>query len=307
MKTKKREKSPIRMDAFISHASEDSTLAARIEKALEDDGLSAWLDRSEIRVGVLLRNELQAAIQNSSVVILLWSESAASSRWVAAELLTTFHLDRFIVPCVLDGTQLPQFLQNTVYLDLRQDKGKRIKSLCRAVRQAPNSANVIPPIMYSQSEELKQTIQAIYQGQTEVLKLLEDRNIDKARKVYKIVDKMMKNAEKVWRLDPWVINLAGYHRKNAYMLKHWDAIQAGRPPKDPFLERAERFFFEALFVNPIDHSALNGLGSILIFERDLDAAEFFIRRAISLAQKEGIDYSAAQQDLAMILQFKKKK
>lgn len=165
----------------------------------------------------------------------------------------------------------------------------------------------MPTIMCSQSNELKQAIQGIYQGQIEVLKLLEDRNLDKARKVHNIVDKMMENAEKVWRLDTMVINLAGYHRKNSYMLKHWDAIQAGRPPKDPILERAERFFFEALFVNPIDNSALNGLGSILIFERDLDAAEFFIRRAISLAQKEGIDYSAADQDLAMILQFKQKK
>ena len=101
-----------------------------------------------------------------------------------------------------------------------------------------------------------------------------------------------------------VLNLSGYHHKNAYMLKHWAAIQAGRPPKDRLLERAERFFFEALFVNPNDYSALNGLGSILIFERDLDAAEFFIRQAIALAGQHGIDYSEAKHDLAMILAFK---
>jgi len=71
------------------------------------------------------------------------------------------------------------------------------------------------------------------------------------------------------------------------------------------IERAERFFFEALFVNPNDYSALNGLGSILIFERDLEAAEFFIHRAIALAKQDGIDYAAAKHDLAMVLAFKR--
>ena len=102
-----------------------------------------------------------------------------------------------------------------------------------------------------------------------------------------------------------ILNLAGYHRKNAYMLKHWDAIQAGRPPKDPLLRRAEQFFFEALFVTPTDYSALNGLGSILILERELEAAEFFVRRAIALAKKKKIAYSDAEHDLAMIAYYKK--
>ena len=114
----------------------------------------------------------------------------------------------------------------------------------------------------------------------------------------------MANAEKAWPLELMILNLAGYHRKNAYMLKHWAAIQAGRPPNNRLLARAERFFFEALFVDPKEYSALNGLGSILIFERDLDAAEFFIRRAIALAEQNEVSYTAAQHDLAMIHAFK---
>jgi hypothetical protein len=42
----------------------------------------------------------------------------------------------------------------------------------------------------------------------------------------------------------------------------------------------------------------------LIFERDFDAAEFFIRQAIALAGQHRIDYAEAKQDLAMILAFK---
>jgi hypothetical protein len=47
------------------------------------------------------------------------------------------------------------------------------------------------------------------------------------------------------------------------------------------------------------------LGSILILGRDLEAAEFFIRRAIALAEQAGINYAAAEHDLAMILAFKR--
>lgn len=47
---------------------------------------------------------------------------------------------------------------------------------------------------------------------------------------------------------------------------------AGRAPKDPLLNQGERHFFDALCVDPSDPSALNGLGSILMFERELDAA-----------------------------------
>jgi len=74
--------------------------------------------------------------------------------------------------------------------------------------------------------------------------------------------------------------------------------------QDPLLRRAEQFFFEALFVDPMDCSALNGLGSILILERELEAAEFFVRRAIAIAKKKKMAYLEAEHDLAMITYYK---
>ena len=106
-----------------------------------------------------------------------------------------------------------------------------------------------------------------------------------------------------------IANLAGYHLKNAYMVKYWDAIQAGRAPQDELLDHAERRFFEALFLDSTDPSALNGLGSIFILERELDAAEFFIRAATSEAIKRGINqYPAAEHNLKLVqyLQSKNK-
>jgi hypothetical protein len=37
------------MDAFISHSSREREVAGELEQALEADGLSVWLDDSDIR------------------------------------------------------------------------------------------------------------------------------------------------------------------------------------------------------------------------------------------------------------------
>ena len=291
------------MNIFISHSSKDTSQSVRIEKALEKDGHEVWLDRSDIRLGVLLRAELQSAISKSRAVVLVWSKAAAASRWVAAEIITSFHLKRFIIPCVVDNTPLPQFLDNTVYLDFRANPKTALRSLRRAVADVPRTANTFSKVMSSQSPDLQEMIRLIVKAQGVEL----DRfgaDLAGAREMHAVVDAAMKKVEKRWRLDLTVLNLAGYHRKNAYMLKHWDAIQAGRPPKDPILRRAEQFFFEALFVNPTDCSALNGLGSVLLLERELEAAEFFVRRAIAIAKKKNLAYSDAERDLAMITYYK---
>jgi len=288
------------MIAFISHSSANQNMAKAVEKALADHGIQSWLDSSDIRVGTLLRAELQDAIAGARVLVLLWSKPAARSRWVAAELLTAFHLNRFVIPCMLDAIPPPFFLQNTLVVHLRPRAQDWIDPLVRAVANAPKSANRIPGVLSSQGQELLEAIQEAADVQSKVLDLAGNREIEKALELQGYFDTFFSVVRKAWPLEPMILNLAGYNEKNRYMLKHWDAIQAGRPPKNRLLERAERYFFEALFANPNDYSALNGLGSILIFARDLDAAKFFIRRAIVLAKRQGVDYQEAKADLALI-------
>jgi hypothetical protein len=266
--------------------------------------LKVWLDRSEIRAGRLLRKELQAALRDSRVVILLWSKAAAKSRWVAAELLTAFHLHRFIIACACDKTPLPYFLQNTIYLNLEPRKTGWVEYLQRAIQEAPAAANEVPTKIGAQTPELREAIGKLFKEQAAVISRLKMNDLVGAKQCQVIADREMKAAEKKWRLEAMILNLAGYHRKNAYMLKHWAAIQAGRPPQDRLLDRGERFFYESLFGDPYDFSALNGLGSILFYERDLDAAEFFIRRALALAERAGVDYDAAKRDLQSVLTHK---
>jgi TIR domain len=294
----------VAVDAFISHSSKNRAAARRLEKLLESEGLDVWLDDSEIRLGVLLDSELQGSIRQCRTFVLLWSKPAAASRWVNSEWLTAFHLDRLILPWVLDETRLPQCLQNSVYLSLPRVGQEEAKRLARQIGDAGDSATQVAPLMRAEAPELSAAIATIAAQQQEVGDALGLRELDEAAKIQASLDEVMQDARERWPLDPMIVNLDGYHLKNAYMLAHWDAIQAGRAPRDPLLDQAEWRFFETLSIDPTDPSALNGLGSILLFERDLQAAEFFIKAAIRAAKRQGMaSYPAAEQDLALVKRF----
>jgi hypothetical protein len=297
------DESTIERDAFISHASADLAAASRIEKALEAESLDAWLDHSEIQLGVLLAGELQQAISACRVLILLWSEAAAASRWVNTEWIAAHHLDRFILPCVLDDTALPQCFEHSVHLDLRRDWRTAAARLAGAVRGAAVGANPLPPPMRAESRELREAIQAIVSGQKLVTDALGRGEIDKAAEAQALLDRFMPVALAGWPLDPMIVLLDGYHIKNDYMVRHWRALQSGRGPADSALQRSEQRFFEALWLDPTDPSGLDGLGSILMLRRDLHAARFFFLRAIDQAKRRGITYEAAIENLDAVERF----
>ena len=294
---------PPQSPVFVSHSSTTTDAARQVKTALEDAGFTAWLDYSDIQVGGLLRDELHDAIRQSRAVVLVWSAAAAQSRWVCAEVLTAFHLDRFIVPCVVDDTPLPQFLGSDVFVDLRK-AGDGLRQVVRGVEIAPAHANRLPPLVAAPNPEVQATVADLYERQKLVTDPLTERDLAAAARAQAQLDPDMKRAEQRWRYELQILNLGGYHRKNGYMVEHWDAIQAGRPPRDPILYEGERLFFEAALVDPLDVSALNGLASILIFELELDAAAFFNARAIELSQKQSLLYDAALQDRDLIAWMK---
>jgi len=224
---------------------------------------------------------------------------------VKAEIMTAFHLNRFILLYRCDKTNPPYFLQNTVYRDLQQPNADWAKELYRNIIHAPRTANIVPAFVASQNIKLQKAINAINTKQHELFDELDNGNLKRAKALQKLIGNYINTSIKTWPYDSTILNLAGYHFKNAYMLKFDAQIQAGQPPKNILLEKAERFFFDSLFINPYDYTSLNGLGSILFYERDLEAAEFFVNRAIGLSKKDGVNYIEAKQDLKLIRFFKR--
>ena len=253
-------------DAFVSHASLDAKFASLIKRSLKTQDLSSWIDSSDLAFGALLREELQAAIQASRVLVLLWSQAASQSRWVMAEIFTSFHLDRFIIPCVLDETPLPQFLQNTAFLSRKRDEADIGRKLARAIEAAPVTANRVTPWLGVRSQLVQSLIDTIGGLQIGVV-LAMSEDFQKAAGANISVANSLKHARNLAPYDPMILNLSGYQRKNDYMFAHWDEIQAGRAPKHPLLSQRERYFFEALCVDPSDANAVrarhNSMGGIL--------------------------------------------
>src|SRR5262245_43594196 len=268
-------------DAFISHASADAAFAETLDASLKADKLTTWIDNLNVGFGGLLRNQIQSAIENSNQMVLVWSDSAVKSRWVMAEMFTAFWLDRFIIPCVVDATPLPQFLGNSAYLSRHRDRDRIGERLCRAVRAAPAHANQPAAFIAGQDPQVEALIDGVAAAQYDVLSAIQ-KQFDKAAEANRHVGSVLRKLQELSPLHPMVLNLAGYQCKNDYMFKHWDAIQVGRAPKDPLLDRGERYFFDSLSVRPADVSAINGLGSILFYQRELDAAEFLQRRALDI-------------------------
>jgi hypothetical protein len=77
-------------------------------------------------------------------------------------------------------------------------------------------------------------------------------NVALTRKIHAALDKSVRAAVRRFPFEAQILNVAGYHQKNAYMLNHWDAIQAGRAPPDPLLQKSEHCFFASLQANPLD-------------------------------------------------------
>jgi tetratricopeptide (TPR) repeat protein len=290
-------------DAFLSHASEEDTLATDIRKELTAHRISVWLDHHDLRRQGLLLAALQGVIEHSRHVVLLWSKASTRSRYVAGEWNFAWNRNRSIIPCRVDRTPLPLGLAGMLYCDFRSSFKDGIGQLNEVLAHKPHKPRKTPERADLDSRQLatsRQAVDTIFTQQDLLLRSLDRGDTAAATKLQARLDPVVNAALRKYPKDADIIGLAGYHLKNAYMLKHWQDFQAGRSPADPLLERSEARFWAALQCRPNDASALNGIGNVLWLRGDLDAAEFYIKRSIERAHAEGFSYPYAEDDLRQL-------
>ena len=71
---------------FISYSSADRHLARRVSRRLLYCGARVIIDEADLRPGVFLTEELERQIRLATHLIVIWTEAAASSQWVAREI-----------------------------------------------------------------------------------------------------------------------------------------------------------------------------------------------------------------------------
>jgi uncharacterized protein YjbI with pentapeptide repeats len=73
---------------FISYAHQDEALAQRLYKDLQDKGVRCWFAPHDLKPGTLFHGGIENAIHAHEVVLLLLSEHAIASNWIAYEVET---------------------------------------------------------------------------------------------------------------------------------------------------------------------------------------------------------------------------
>ncbi len=92
-----------RNTAFISHATADDTFVRKLRQTLETHGIAAWTDSRELTPGDWVDPEIERAIADRAVFMVVVSAHTFQSKWVKKELAYAQSLQKRIVALLLDG------------------------------------------------------------------------------------------------------------------------------------------------------------------------------------------------------------
>ena len=108
-------------DIFISYARADEVVAARLADCFKEQGWRLWWD-DHLRAGEDFRDEIQEALENARVVVVLWTENSIDSRWVKEEAEIGMERD-VLVPVLLEDVRIPMGFKGVHAADLREWDG----------------------------------------------------------------------------------------------------------------------------------------------------------------------------------------
>jgi len=111
-------------DAFISHTGVDKSTADELRIRLEARGRKIWFDKTCIVPGETILIAIANGLKNSTRVLLLMSAKALESGWVKMEYEKVLHSDpgnlmRRLIPILLSDCEIPDFVEERLYIDAR--------------------------------------------------------------------------------------------------------------------------------------------------------------------------------------------
>ncbi|MEO0551085.1 MAG: TIR domain-containing protein [Pseudomonadota bacterium] len=109
-------------DVFISYSHQNAQTVLPIVETVEQQGVSIWIDREEMRAGQTWAGQIVRAIKASGRFCLMCSEAAFASDHVRREVYLADKYGKAMVPVRLDGTEMPEdieyFLIGKQWIDL---------------------------------------------------------------------------------------------------------------------------------------------------------------------------------------------
>jgi hypothetical protein len=148
-------------EVFISYSRHDSEAANALADTLSKAGLSVWLDRNAIQEGDAFDTQIEEAIAQTSVVVVIWSAHSVKSHWVRAEAAYALGKHK-LLPISVDQCDPPlQFMQiQTIdfrYWD-RTSKHHAFQQLAGALAKRLDASAATPDV---RARSVSQSLEAL--------------------------------------------------------------------------------------------------------------------------------------------------
>src|SRR5215469_8246761 len=112
-------------DIFISHSSRDKSAALNLAITLNFCSVDVWLDDWELEVGQSLTDRIAKAMDESQFIAILITENYNKTVWTKTEYKRASAREQkeqrtVMLPLIVGKAEIPAFLEDKVYIDLRE-------------------------------------------------------------------------------------------------------------------------------------------------------------------------------------------
>jgi predicted ATPase len=114
---------------FISYAHADSAFVDRLEADLRHQGFDPWVDRQRLAGGLRWRRELQEAVEQAQVLLIVLSPDAIASQSVQIEFDYALDLHKVVIPLYHRQCEVPMELRAIQWVDFRQSYEQGLSAL----------------------------------------------------------------------------------------------------------------------------------------------------------------------------------
>lgn len=132
------------MPVFISYSHADELIVNKLAAHLVKNNANVWVDTWELNVGDSILIRVQDALVDSSALLVILSKSSVASEWckkeLSAGLMRELHEKRVVVlPVIVEDCEIPLFLKEKMYADLRKDFDQGLHSILSAIAKVTNA------------------------------------------------------------------------------------------------------------------------------------------------------------------------
>ncbi len=126
MRIERGAKRTARPDIFISHSSRDKVAATQLATTLNFCAVDVWLDAWELEAGQSLIDEIARAMDDSRYIAILITENYNKTVWTKTEYKKALSREQkenrtVMLPLIVGEAQIPGFLEDKIYIDLRTE------------------------------------------------------------------------------------------------------------------------------------------------------------------------------------------